>query len=197
MAWGENYGAACVIDQRAGMDATGTIVAWDCEPWSVSLGSRPGYDRPGNVITGALVGYDPHTVTPQAASAPSGELENGSNAVPSYVAGCVGARCGGTGSIRSERVLTHTVKSPFFTGPLRSPLRLQNTFAHECFMDELSARAHADPVAYRLQHLREARLIDVVKAAAKRANWDARPSPKPDLSRLSNCKRTWHRLRCV
>ena len=182
MAWGENYGAACVIDQRAGMDATGTIVAWDCEPWSVSLGSRPGYDRPGNVITGALVGYDPHTVTPQAASAPSGELENGSNAVPSYVAGCVGARCGGTGSIRSERVLTHTVKSPFFTGPLRSPLRLQNTFAHECFMDELSARAHADPVAYRLQHLREARLIDVVKAAAKRANWDARPSPKPDLS---------------
>ena len=37
----------------------------------------------------------------------------------------------------------------------RSPVRLQNTFAHECFMDEISARVKADPVAFRLQHLRE------------------------------------------
>jgi CO/xanthine dehydrogenase Mo-binding subunit len=29
--------------------------------------------------------------------------------------------------------------------------------------------------------LSDARLIDVVKAAAKAANWDARPSPKPDI----------------
>jgi len=80
--------------------------------------------------------------------------------------------------VRSERVLAHTVKSPFFTGPLRSPLRLQNTFANEGFMDELCAFVKADPVAYRLQHLTEDRVIDVVKAAAKAANWDARPSPK-------------------
>jgi nicotinate dehydrogenase subunit B len=183
MAWGENYGAACVIDQRAGVDATGTIVAWECEPWSVSLGGRPGYDHPGNVITGALAGYQPQTVAPQTASQPVGELRNGNNAVPSYVVGCVGSKCGGTGSVRSERVLTHTVKSPFFTGPLRSPLRIQNTFAHECFMDELSAHAKADPVAYRLRHLREARLIEVVKAAAQAAKWEARPSPKSDLHR--------------
>jgi nicotinate dehydrogenase subunit B len=82
---------------------------------------------------------------------------------------------------RSQCVLTHTVKSPFFTGPLRSPLRLQNTFAHECFMDELSAHAKADPVAYRLRHLREPRIVGVVKAAAQAAKWDARPSPKSDL----------------
>ena len=42
--------------------------------------------------------------------------------------------------MKSERVLSHAVKSPFWTGPLRSPQRLQNTFAHECFIDEL---AHA------------------------------------------------------
>jgi nicotinate dehydrogenase subunit B len=181
MAWGENYGAACVIDQRAGVDATGTIVAWECEPWSVSFGGRPGYDHPGNVITGALAGYPPQTVAPQAASQPTGELRNGNNAVPSYVVGCVGGKCGGTGSVRSERVLTHTVNSPFFTGPLRSPLRLQNTFAHECFMDELSAHAKADPVAYRLRHLREPRIVDVVKAAAQAAKWETRPSPKSGL----------------
>jgi CO/xanthine dehydrogenase Mo-binding subunit len=183
MAWGENYGAACVIDQRAGVDATGNIVAWESEPWSVSFGGRPGYDHPGNVITGALAGYPPQTVAPQIASQPTGELRNGNNAVPSYVVGCVGGKCGGTGSVRSERVLTHTVKSPFFTGPLRSPLRLQNTFAHECFMDELSAHAKADPVAYRVRHLRDPRIVDVVKAAAQAAKWEARLSPNSDLRR--------------
>jgi CO/xanthine dehydrogenase Mo-binding subunit len=50
-------------------------------------------------------------------------------------------------------------------------------------MDEISASVNADPVAYRLQHLKETRIIDVVKAAAKAANWDARPSPKPGTAR--------------
>ncbi len=176
----ENYGSACVIEQQVGIDASEAIIAWDCEVWSATMGGRPGYDKPGNVITGMLVGFEPETVTPRVAAEPSGELRNGNNAVPSYVAGCVSGKCGGAGSIRSERVLTHAVKSPFFTGPLRSPLRLQNTFAHECFMDEISAHVKADPVAYRLQHLSEPRIIDVVKAAAKAANWDTRPSPKRD-----------------
>jgi nicotinate dehydrogenase subunit B len=174
----ENYGAACVIEQRAGIDAAKTINAWDCETWSVSLGGRPGYDKPGNVITGMLAGLETETITPREAVEPKGELNNGSNAVPSYVAGCVGGKCRGAGSIRSERVLARVVKSPFFTGPLRSPLRLQNTFAHECFMDEICAHVKADPVAFRLQHLSNPRVIDAAKAAAKTANWDARPSPK-------------------
>jgi len=179
----ENYGAACVIDQRAGIDASGSIIAWDCETWSVSLGGRPGYDKPGNVLTGMLAGLEAETITPREAVEPKGELNNGSNAVPSYVAGCIGGKCGGAGSIRSERVLVHAVKSPFFTGPLRSPLRLQNTFAHECFMDEICAHVTADPVAFRLQHLSNPRVIDAVKTAAKAANWEPRPSPKPANSR--------------
>ena len=64
----------------------------------------------------------------------------------------------GTGTVRSERVLVHNVDSPFWTGPLRSPARLQNTFAHESFMDELAAHVKADPVEYRLRHLSEPRL---------------------------------------
>jgi CO/xanthine dehydrogenase Mo-binding subunit len=191
----ENYGSACVVEQQAALDASGTIDAWDCETWTASFGGRPGYDQPGNVITGMLAGFDPETINPRTAVEPTGELRNGNNAVPSYVVGCVNGKCGGAGSIRSERVLTHAVKSPFFTGPLRSPLRLQNTFAHECFMDEISAYARADPVAYRLQHLRETRIIDVVKAAAKTANWDARPSPKPGTARTGTV--TGRGIACV
>ncbi len=174
----ENYGSASVIEQQAGIDASGAIAAWDCVSWSVSLGNRPGYERPGNVITGMLAGFDPETVSPRAAVEPTRPLRNGSNAVPSYLAGCVGAQCGGGGSIRSERVMMRTVASPLFTGPLRSPSRLQNTFAHECFMDEICAHVKADPVAYRLKHLSETRIIDVLKAAAQKADWVARPSPQ-------------------
>jgi CO/xanthine dehydrogenase Mo-binding subunit len=178
MAW-ENYGVAYVIDMRVGLDASGAIVAWDCESWNPSLGGRPGYETPGNVITGTLLGFEPAAFTPRATAPAPTAFNNGSNAAPSYVAGCAGGACGGTGVVTSERVLTHAIRSPFFTGPLRSPNRLQNTFAHESFMDELAARVKADPVEYRLRHLRDPRLIDVVRAAAKAANWEPRPSPRP------------------
>jgi nicotinate dehydrogenase subunit B len=178
MAW-ENYGFAYVIDQRAAIAADGTITAWDHEAWYASLGGRPGYQTPGNVVTGRLAGFEPASVAPRAATAPNA-FNNGSNAAPSYVTGCVGGTCGGTGTIKAERVLTHTIASPFFTGPLRSPSRLQNTFAHECFIDEIAAEVKEDPVNYRLRHLRDPRLIEVVRAAAKAARWQERPSPRPD-----------------
>jgi CO/xanthine dehydrogenase Mo-binding subunit len=178
MAW-ENYGFAYVIDQRVALDRNGNIVAWDCESWNPALGGRPGYETPGNVVTGTLLGFAPAAFVPRDAAPAPTTFNNGSNAAPSYVTGCVGRACGGTGTVKSERVLTHTIRSPFFTGPLRSPNRLQNTFAHESFMDELAARVKADPIEYRLRHLRDPRLIDVVKAAAKGANWQTRPSPRP------------------
>jgi CO/xanthine dehydrogenase Mo-binding subunit len=74
--------------------------------------------------------------------------------------------------------LQHVVPSPFFTGPLRSPGRLQNTFAHESFMDEIAAHVKTDPVEYRLLHLADVRLREVVSAAAGAAKWDTRPSPR-------------------
>jgi CO/xanthine dehydrogenase Mo-binding subunit len=43
-------------------------------------------------------------------------------------------------------------------------------------MDELCARAKADPIAFRLQHLRDKRVIDVLKAVARLANWERRES---------------------
>jgi len=178
MAW-ENYGNAYVIDARAGVDAQGNIVAWDHESWSPGRGNRPGTNQPGNVITGLLVGFQPAAFAPRSPAPEPGAFANNSNGVPSYLAGRVGGVNRGTGTVQSGRVMVHNVESSFWTGPLRSPARLQNTFAHECFMDELAARAKADPVEYRLRHLSDHRLIDVLKAAAKGANWETRPSPKP------------------
>jgi len=182
MAW-ENYGFAFVIDQRVGLGANGTIIAWDHESWVPTLGGRPGENNPGNVITGFLAGFQPVAFAARTPAPEPTEFANNSNAVPSYVTGCVGKDCGGTGTVASQRVLTHSVKSPFWTGPLRAPSRLQNTFAHESFMDELAALVKVDPVEYRLRHLRDPRLIEVVKAAAQAANWAVRPSPRHDVLR--------------
>jgi CO/xanthine dehydrogenase Mo-binding subunit len=176
-AW-ENYGYAYVIDQKVGVDRDGGIIAWDYEAWYPSRGNRPGYDKPGNVVTGWLAGFAPDIINARPAGDVTDRFRNGSNAAPSYVTGCVGGACGGAGTVTSERVLTHTVNSPFFTGPLRSPSRLQNTFAHESFIDEVAAHVKADPVEYRLRHLKDGRLRDVVTGAAKAAGWSARPSPR-------------------
>jgi CO/xanthine dehydrogenase Mo-binding subunit len=179
MAW-ENYGNLFAIDQRAGIDASGGIVAWDYEAWSAAKGGRPGYNTPGNVVTGTLLGLNPAPFNPRTpAPAPTQPLNNNSNTAPSYIAGRVQDSRNGAGVVRSERVLSHRVRSPFFTGPLRAPERLQNTFAHESFMDEVAAHVKVDPVAYRLQHLNHPRLIGAIQAAAKAANWQPRPSPKP------------------
>jgi CO/xanthine dehydrogenase Mo-binding subunit len=174
----ENYGNAFLMDERAGLDEQGNIVAWDHEAWSPARGNRPGPATPGNVITGSLVGFDPEPFTPRSPAPEPKGYNNNSNGIPSYAAALFDGVPKGAGIVSSARVLVHNAPSPFFTGPLRSPARFQNTFAHESFMDELAAHAKADPVEYRLRHLRNERVIGVLKAAAKAANWDRRPSPK-------------------
>ncbi|HVW08539.1 MAG TPA: molybdopterin cofactor-binding domain-containing protein [Bryobacteraceae bacterium] len=165
MRW-ENLGAAVVTEHRAALAPDGSIAVWDRENWESALGNRPGYENPGNVISGMLLGYEPQKPRPAPARPPQRQVRNGSNTVPEYLV---------DGNVSTGRVLTHQVLSPFFTGPLRSPLRIQNTFANECFMDELAAAAKADPVTFRLKHLTDARLIAVLEAAVKAAGPKNRP----------------------
>jgi nicotinate dehydrogenase subunit B len=181
MAW-ENYGTPFVIDQRVGVDDSGTILAWDVLSWFAGRGGRVGASTPGNVVTGFLTGFQPAAFAPRPA-APATAPFNDQNSAPAYVTGCVGGACTGKGTVASERAIVRRVESPFFTGPLRAPAQLQNTFAHESFMDEIAASVKADPVAYRLRHLRDQRLIDVIRAAAKAAAWETRPSPQPAVRR--------------
>jgi CO/xanthine dehydrogenase Mo-binding subunit len=182
MAW-ENYGVAYVSEERAALGQDGAIVAWDYEAWTPTRGGRPGAGTPGNLVTGSLAGFEPAAFQPRSPAPAPAAFANNNNSVPSYVTGTVNGRAGGTGRITSQRVVIHNVRSRFFTGPLRSPDRLQNTFAHESFIDEIAASLRADPVAYRLKHLSDPRLIAVVNAAAKTANWQSRPSPGPSSRR--------------
>jgi CO/xanthine dehydrogenase Mo-binding subunit len=193
MAW-ENYGLAFVVDQQVGLDAQGNIIVWDYEGWSASRGGRPGA-RPGNVASGFHMGFDPAPFQPRTPSPAPTEFVGDNNTAPSYVRGRVGDKAGGAGTVTSERVLSHRIESPFFNGPLRAPEQLQNTFAHESLMDEIAARVKADPVAYRLRHLSDPRLIDVVRAAAKTSAWETRPSPRPGNRRTGIA--SGHGFACV
>jgi CO/xanthine dehydrogenase Mo-binding subunit len=70
--------------------------------------------------------------------------------------------------------------SPLRTSHLRDPVGPQIHFASESFIDEVAAAVNADAIEFRLHHIKESRDITVIKAAAEKANWDTRPSPRKD-----------------
>src|SRR5215470_8982095 len=72
--------------------------------------------------------------------------------------------------------------SPLRTSHLRDPIGPQVHFASESFMDEVAAALRVDPVAFRLQYVTDARDIAVIKAAAEKAGWQPRVSPRQDQS---------------
>jgi CO/xanthine dehydrogenase Mo-binding subunit len=191
MTGGEHYGHPMVSNLKAGLDVNGTIIASDYESIYGMHGEGPlgagtgGADGPGNFIPGALAGFPTARVTPRStpASPAPGLFWNFSNSVWSYASGNVNGVNLGTGRIASQRVLNRIVESPLWTSYLRSPDHVQHTWAHESFMDEIAASVKADPVQYRLRHLVDARLIDALNAAAQKALWDTRPSPKPGNAR--------------
>ncbi|HVU86536.1 MAG TPA: molybdopterin cofactor-binding domain-containing protein [Pirellulales bacterium] len=63
---------------------------------------------------------------------------------------------------------------PLRVGSYRALAATANTFARECFMDELAAATNVDPLHFRLQHLPQGRLRDVLVAATDKFAWAAR-----------------------
>ena len=70
--------------------------------------------------------------------------------------------------------------SPLRSAHLRDPVGPQIHFASESFMDEVAHAVGADPVEFRLRYLKSPRDIAVIKAAAERAGWQTRTSPRRD-----------------
>src|SRR3954465_8311046 len=71
-------------------------------------------------------------------------------------------------------------QSPLRDGSYRGLAATANHFARESYMDELSAAAGIDPLAFRLKNLKDERMIAVVKAAAERFGWSQH---KPSATR--------------
>ncbi|WP_426504681.1 molybdopterin cofactor-binding domain-containing protein [Serratia proteamaculans] len=66
---------------------------------------------------------------------------------------------------------------------MRGVSALPNVFAHESWIDELAWHAGQDPIAFRLQYLKDSRAVALINALKKQANWQEGPShrnPAPD-----------------
>ena len=169
-AW-DTKGPAYTISMRGGLDGDGNLVALNYEARACDH-NHLGYNEPDTVLIAQLTGMRRPTPARGGVSTPS----------DMYV-------------IPNRRMAGHVVglpvvwETPLRTGNLRDPNGPQVTFASESFIDELAAAAKADPVAFRLKLLtasadddggfRRARSIAVIKAAAEKYGWDARPSPRP------------------
>jgi CO/xanthine dehydrogenase Mo-binding subunit len=73
----------------------------------------------------------------------------------------------------SMRIACHDMPSIVRSSWLRGVSALPNSFAHDCFVDELAERAGQDPLAFRLRHLDDERAVDLLRAVAERAGWQA------------------------
>ena len=66
---------------------------------------------------------------------------------------------------------------PFAVGPWRAPGASTNAFARESHIDVMAAKAGIDPVEFRLKNLTDARMMRVLKAAAKKFGWTPKAAP--------------------
>ena len=66
---------------------------------------------------------------------------------------------------------------PFAVGPWRAPANNTNTYARDLHLNLMAAKAGADPLQFRLKHLKDKRMINVLEAAAKKFGWQSLKTP--------------------
>src|SRR5262245_20367967 len=163
----EPYGSAMAMKLSGGLDAQGNVVSWTHELWSYSHNARPGANAGVSLLAARHLEQAFTPVPPADVAQPTGVSDL--NAIPLY-------------DFPSVKVLKHYIaEAPLRTSALRALGGYANVFALESFMDELAAAAGADPVEYRLRHMRDSRARAVVAAAASTAGWQ--PSARGDGSR--------------
>jgi CO/xanthine dehydrogenase Mo-binding subunit/aerobic-type carbon monoxide dehydrogenase small subunit (CoxS/CutS family) len=82
--------------------------------------------------------------------------------------------------IPHQRIEYQPARSPLPQGSYRALAATANHFARESHMDELAHETGADPLAFRLRHLPDDRLAEVLTAAAGRIARPPRPAGRPD-----------------
>jgi nicotinate dehydrogenase subunit B len=155
-----------VMKLSGGLDAQGNIVSWSHELWSHPHNTRPGASKGVNLLAGRHIENQILSELPGDVPLPAGGSDR--NAIPLY-------------DFPNVKVVKHFIReAPLRTSALRTLGAYGNVFALESFMDEMAAAAGADPVEFRLRHLKDPRARAVIEAAAQRAGW--RPNSRGDGS---------------
>jgi nicotinate dehydrogenase subunit B len=163
----EPYGPAMVMRAKAALGGDGKIADWEYEVWSNTHSTRP-QSTSGTNVLGAWYLAEPQKMGPPT-SPPQPAGGGDRNAIPLY-------------DFPSQRVVHHFVQDmPIRVSALRTLGAYANVFALESFMDELAAATGADPIAFRLAHLKDPRGRAVIEAVAKNAGW--KPGEKGDGAR--------------
>jgi len=153
----EPYGAAMVMKMKAGLSPAGRIADWNYELWSNTHSMRPSEPGGNNLLASWYLAEPQRHSPPRMQPQPAGGGDR--NAVPLY-------------DFPRQRIVNHLIKDmPLRVSALRTLGAYANVFAMESFMDELALLANADPVAFRLAHLKNERARAVIEAAAKKAGW--------------------------
>jgi nicotinate dehydrogenase subunit B len=148
-------GPPTLIDMRAAMDAQGNVTAWEGD-----------FYMPQQTAGSFLV--------PLVAATLSG-LPAGNDIAPGNVSQ--------SSAIQYKFPNIKTVckrleTTPFRPSWIRTPGRLQNTYANECFIDELAAATKMDPLEFRRKYLDDKRGLELLDRLAALAQWEKRPSPQ-------------------
>jgi CO/xanthine dehydrogenase Mo-binding subunit len=158
----EPYSSAMKVKLSATLDAEGRVAAWRHDLWSNGHNGRPGYAASPVLLAAAQLESPFELAAASDPPMPAGGAQR--NSVPLY-------------DFPAVQVVRHPVlKAPLRVSALRALGAYANIFAIESFMDELALAAHADPVEFRLRHLKDPRARAVIEAAAAHADWPTRAS---------------------
>jgi CO/xanthine dehydrogenase Mo-binding subunit len=153
----EPYGPAMVVKLKAELDLQGNVVGWTEDIWSNSHSTRPNGLGGINLLAAWHLAKPFQPSPPRNPPLPGGGSHR--NGIPIY-------------EFPNERVTNRLVKRmPVRVSALRALGATANVFAIESFMDELAAAAGADPVEFRLRHLKDPRARDVIETVAAKAGW--------------------------
>ena len=160
----EPYGSAMVLDMNASLDATGQISSWNHDVWSYQHSIRPrAMDGYSTLLAAQHLEHPIPLPTPRLLT--GREFGGHRNADPIY-------------TFAQKRVARHFAPdSPLRVSALRGLGSYANGFAIESFMDECAYIAGIDPIAFRLNHLEDARARNVVEVARDKSNWQAHSHP--------------------
>jgi nicotinate dehydrogenase subunit B len=147
-------GPPTLIDLEAALDASGGVIAWSSN-----------FFIPEGVVGNVPLLAAQHAGLPHESTMSPGSIQQNS-AIP-Y-------------AFPNVRIALHRLaETPFRPSWIRTPGRMQNTFANESFMDELAAAAGVDPLEFRLRYLKDSRGVELLTRLARLATWEKRTSTGP------------------